>query len=375
MNDTEAKDYARRLVDKGIDPETAVEIARKAQQAQEPQQAAQDRSSDPTPAVPAKVDNAKKAPAQKRRSSATKKATTTSGSEKADKPRKQPTRADIALIDASAQIMETPPTGNDLAFNHGILCQVGLPRAKVEGGSFLRQSGDAWVHVQAGLLDEGKGPVQQPVPYGPLPRLALAWVSTYAVRHKAQEIPIGESAAEFMRLMGMEREGRRYSTLRTQMHALAACRLQMGFKGRTYNAQPIEHFDAWINDKDSDQRPLWPGTLSLSDSFYNILMERPVPLDNRALLALKGSALALDIYCWLAHRLHRIEGRPLVLHWRSIREQFAQEYTGKDPDKDFKKKFLPALHKVLMVYPDAKVKQVTGGLLLMASPPPVPYKA
>lgn len=49
MNDTEAKDYARRLVDKGIDPETAVEIARKAQQAQEPQQAAQDRSSDPTP--------------------------------------------------------------------------------------------------------------------------------------------------------------------------------------------------------------------------------------------------------------------------------------------------------------------------------------
>lgn len=373
MNDTEAKDYARRLVERGIDPETAVEIARKAQ---EPQQAAQDMSNAPTPTAPAKVDNAKKAPAQKRRSrsSATKKATATSGSEKAGKPRKQPTRADIALIDASAQIMETPPTGNDLAFNHGILCQVGLPRSKVDGGSFLRQSGDAWVHVQAGLLDEGKGPVQQPVPYGSLPRLALAWVSTYAVRHKAQEIPIGESAAEFMRLMGMEREGRRYSTLRTQMHALAACRLQMGFKGRTYNAQPIEHFDTWINDKDSDQRPLWPGTLSLSDSFYNVLMERPVPLDNRALLALKGSALALDIYCWLAHRLHRIEGRPLVLHWRSIREQFAQEYRGKNPDKDFKDAFLPQLHKVLMVYPDAKVKQVTGGLLLMASPPPVPYK-
>lgn len=374
MNDTEAKDYARRLVEKGIDPETAVEIARKAQQAQEPQQAAQEMSNAPAPAAPAKVDNAKKAPAQKRRSSATKKAPATSGSKKAAKPRKPPTRADIAIIDASARIMETPPTGNDLAFNHGILCQVGLPRAKVDGGSFLRQSGDAWVHVQAGLLDEGKGPVQQPVPYGPLPRLALAWLSTYAVRHKAQEIPIGESAAEFLRLMGMENTGRRYSALRTQMHALAACRLQMGFKGRTWNAQPVDHFDAWINNKDTGQRALWPGTLRLHDTFYNILMERPVPMDNRALLALKGSALALDIYCWLAHRLHRIEGRPVTLHWHSLREQFAQEYTGKNAEKDFKKKFMVALRNVLMVYPDARVKQVTGGLLLMPSPPPIPYK-
>lgn len=373
MNDTEAKDYARRLVDKGIDPETAVEIARKAQQAQEPQQAAQDRSSDPTPAAPAKVDNAKKAPAQKRRSSATKKAAA-SGSEKADKPRKQPTRADIALIDASARIMEAPPTGDDMAFNHGILCQVGLPRSKVNGTSFLRRSGDAWVHVQAGLLDEGSGPVEQPVPYGAMPRLALAWLSTYAVRHKTPEIHIGESAAEFLRLMGKDAQGARYKTLRTQMHALAACRLQMGFKGRTYSAQPVSQFDAWINDQESDQRPLWPGTLCLSADFYNILMESPVPLDNRALDALSGSALALDIYCWLAHRLHRIEGRPVTLHWRSIREQFAQEYQGKDADKDFKKRFLPALHNVLMVYPDAKVKQVTGGLLLMPSPPPVPYK-
>ncbi|EHM2496178.1 replication protein [Salmonella enterica subsp. enterica serovar Havana] len=322
-------------------------------------------SNAPTPAAPAKVDNAKKAPAQKRRSSATK---------KADKPRKQPTRADIALIDASAQIMETPPTGNDLAFNHGILCQVGLPRSKVDGSSFLRKSGDAWMSVQAGLLDEGKGPVQQPVPYGALPRLALAWMTTYAVRHKTAEIPIGESAAEFLRMMGKDKQGARYKTLRTQMHALAACRLQMGFKGRTWNAQPVEQFDAWINDKESEQRPLWPGTLRLSDSFYNILMESPVPLDNRALDALSGSALALDIYCWLAHRLHRIEGRPITLHWRSLREQFAQEYTGPEADKNFKDAFLPQFRKVQLVYPGARVKQVNGGLLLMPSPPPIPYK-
>ncbi len=294
-------------------------------------------------------------------------------------PKKPPethlTKAEAALVEASVKIMETPPTGNDLAFNHRILCQVGLPRSKVDGSSFLRKSGDAWMSVQAGLLDEGKGPVQQPVPYGALPRLALAWMTTYAVRHKTAEIPIGESAAEFLRMMGKnDDQGARYKALRTQMHALAACRLQMGFKGRTWNAQPVEQFDAWINDKESEQRPLWPGTLRLSDSFYNILMESPVPLDNRALNALSGSALALDIYCWLAHRLHRIEGRPITLHWRSLREQFAQEYTGPEADKNFKDAFLPQFRKVQLVYPDARVKQVNGGLLLMSSPPPIPYK-
>ena len=49
-------------------------------------------------------------------------------------------------------------------------------------------------------------------------------------------------------------------------------------------------------------------------------------------------------------------------------------YTGKDADKDFKKKFLPALRKVLAAYPQAKVQQVRGGVLLNGSPPPIPLK-
>jgi hypothetical protein len=47
----------------------------------------------------------------------------------------------------------------------------------------------------------------------------------------------------------------------------------------------------------------------LSEGYFNSLIDSAVLLDNRALMALKGSALALDVYAWLAHRLHRIEGR------------------------------------------------------------------
>lgn len=285
------------------------------------------------------------------------------------------THPENKLLDAATDIFSNPPDlAEDMAFTHAIFCQVGLPRSKVDGREFMRQSGAAWVNVQAGYLDEGKGPVQQSIPYGALPRLALAHVSTYAVRNKAKEIPIGESAAQFLDLMGMGNDGRRYASLRKQMHALAACRLQIGYKGRTFNGQAVEQFDAWLANRDTGQRALWPGLMVLSDHFYSSLIESAVPLDKRALHALKGSALALDVYAWLAHRLHRIEGRGVTLHWKSLREQFAQEYTGKDADKNFKDAFVPQLRKVLAVYPQAKVKQVTGGLLLLGSPPPIPFK-
>lgn len=285
-----------------------------------------------------------------------------------------PTPQEGKLLDIATEIYGSPTRGDDMAFTHAVFCQVGLPRSKVEGREFMRQSGAAWVNVQAGYLDEGQGPVQQPVPYGALPRLALAHLSTHAVRHKTREIPIGDSAAQFLDLMGMDTQGARYANLRRQMHALAACRLQLGYKGRTFNGQAIEQFDAWLVNKDLKQRALWPGLMVLTEHFYSSLLNGAVPLDLRALHMLRGSALALDVYAWLAYRLHRIEGRGVTLHWALLREQFAQEYTGKDADRNFKGAFLPQLRKVLAVYPQAKVKPVRGGLLLLGSPPPISYK-
>jgi len=177
------------------------------------------------------------------------------------------------LIKFGLSIASEPPGGDDMTFTHAVFCQVGLPRAKVSEREFVRQSGSVWLSVQAGFLDEGNGPVVQPIPYGAMPRrLALAWVSTYAKRHKTREIPIGDSAAEFLRLVGMDSQGNRYATLRKQMHALAACRLQLGYKGRTFNGQPVEQFDAWLGNRDARQRTLWPGIMLLSESYFQELV-------------------------------------------------------------------------------------------------------
>lgn len=297
-----------------------------------------------------------------------------------------PIRKTIAptLLDAAATIGTDAPSGSDIAYLHAILCQVGLPRGPkaIEGLTvFERMCGGAALRVTAGALWDGENLIQQPIPYGANPRLVLAWLNTQAVRTRSPVIPVGDSAAEFLRMLGKESTGGKNGTLtsfKKQIQALAACHMTLGFSaaGRayTYNGQPVKQFEAWIQPKDTLQRALWPGVVTFSEDYYNSLVEHAVPQDVRAMYALKGSALAMDIYAMLSERLHRISGRPITLHWKALRDQFGQEYRGVDPDKDFKAAFLPALKKVLSVYPKAKVERVTGGLLLYPSPPPIQYK-
>ncbi len=291
------------------------------------------------------------------------------------------TQREKALIGSGVAIETKPPTGDDISFMHSILCQVGLPRSKVDVLEFERVCGNVGLHVQAGKLWDGRKFVQQPIPYGPMPRLVMAYLNTYALRYKTPEIEVGNSASEFLRRLGKDAHGGKrgaYTTFRKQTQALAACRMTLGFsagaRAFTYDGKPIKQFEAWISNNDS-QGALWPGVVKFSDEYYQTLKGHGVPMDLRALMALKGSALAMDIYAMLADRLHRISSRrPPVLHWKNLREQFGQEYQGKNADKNFKRTFLPALQKVLVVYPEAKVKPVTGGILMMPSPPPIPYK-
>ena len=89
--------------------------------------------------------------------------------------------------------------------------------------------------------------------------------------------------------------------------------------------------------QDGEQRTLRPGSRELSPHFYETLRQHAVPLDYRALSALKHSALALDISTWLTHRLYCIrEVNGVRLSWENLRDQFDQEYSE---IKDFKREF------------------------------------
>ncbi len=283
----------------------------------------------------------------------------------------KPSKPIDKLLAVGELIRATAPTGDDLAFHHSLLCSLCLPRRAIPGREFLRQAGEGWLHVQAGVLDLCDGPALQPVPYGPASRLAVIWISTAARRSNSREVVIGHSAAQFLRMLGYDGQGLRYRTLRKQLNALAACRLQAGFRGQTVNETVIKRMNAWLPAAPS-QRATWPGSLVLDAEFFDALVQHSVPLDGRALHALRGSALTLDIYVWLAHRLHRLDHQPLWLPWRTVKLQFGCDYEGKHGHGDFCRSFKLALRRVLIVYPTAWVCVKRGGIELRQSEPPVP---
>lgn len=288
------------------------------------------------------------------------------------KPTKLP-RVVARLVAASERIAEAPPDRAD--FLHAVMCQVGMPRSRTAARLFDRASGAVKLRLEAGALFDGQRFVEQPLPYGPKPRLILVHMSSEAVRTRSREIEIGNSTAEFLRQLGLATEGRAYAMMRQQLMALAACRMTIGMaaggRARTVNAQPIERFEAWLHPT-GKQTVMWPGTLTLSHQFYNTMLEHAVPLDGRALAALAHSALGLDCYTWLAHRLHRVSAPGATLSWSNLRDQFGQEYA--DP-RDFKRAFRIAMREALAVYPEARVDEIDGGLTLRPSPPPVAQRS
>ena len=282
------------------------------------------------------------------------------------------------LLSAASEIATEPPRGKNIVFLHSTMCQLGLPRSHVEGMAFERKCGNKALQVTAGSLWNGERFVPQPIPYGSFPRLILPWINAAAKRLDSPEVPLGRSGRELLRTFGKDTSGGKkgaYTMLKRQMLAIVASRLMLGFnagqKAITRDGTPFEQIEAW--QVKGYQSLDWPQTITLCESYFKELTEHAVPLDWRALKALRGSALAMDVYTMLAERLHRITGRSLV-YWNNFYEQFGQEYQGKQPLEDFKRAFRQALRDALTVYPQARVMKVTGGLILLPSQPPVPYK-
>lgn len=284
----------------------------------------------------------------------------------------------LCRVVKAAEKIFLDPYPEQIDFLHAVLCQVGMPRKHVEGRIFERNNNAVSMILEAGRLYRRGRWVDMPLPYGTRPRLVMVYVSSEAIRTQSRTIEIGESIYEFLKRIGIEPSGGPrggYTMFTKQMEALAACRMTLGlsFPDRdiTVNTQPISRFEAWLVTH-GPERPLWPGVLDLSQEFFDTLTAHAVPLDHRALAALKHSALALDIYAWLANRLCRIKGpRGIILSWSNFKEQFGQEY--KDI-RNFKKAFLEALRQAHAVYPEAKLEQIPNGFLLKSSPPPIQKK-
>jgi len=246
------------------------------------------------------------------------------------------------------------------------LVQATMPHRQTEGVEFVRRNGQFELALMA--------PSRTGLPYGSIPRLLVAWVTSEAVRTGERELVLGDNLSQFMRELDMVPTGGRWGTvtrLREQMKRLFASSVTCTYDGgSSYAVENISVVDSarlWWDPKQPEQAALWESTLTLGERFFEEVSQRPVPIDMRALRALRRSPMALDIYCWLTYRMSYLRQRT-VIPWAALQMQFGADY-GRT--RDFRKKFVDQLRAVATLYPEAKIAALENGLELRPSPPHV----
>ena len=281
-------------------------------------------------------------------------------------------------IKTSVEIELEPP--EEISYQHTVFCQTSLPYRNPgkEVRIWERRQGNVGLRVEAGAAQLPDKPVwvDLPLPSGPRARLILCYLNAEAIKQQSPLIEIENSLTAFTRRLGLASKGQNINAIKNQLSALSASTMRLGFtygdRSVTIKQDIVRGFDLWF-PKNERQRVLWPATVQLSDQYFNSLVNHAVPLDERALGALSHSALALDIYSWLAQRLHRIpQGEQQFIKWASIKDyHFGQGYGRMD---NFKRVFRVAMKQVLVQYQVANVEEDRHGLTLRNSAPPVPKK-
>lgn len=280
------------------------------------------------------------------------------------------------LLDAGTEIRSDG--GTDLDFLHAALCGVFLPyRDPGTADSWERRSGAAALRLEAGaILDPATMQFRKMgLPFGTRARLIVIHLCGEGVRTGSATIEVEDSLTAYVRRLGLSTDGRAVRAVKEQLGRLSAATVRLGYlhdgRATQFNAQFISGLDLWA-PSDARQRILWPSTIRLSDEFFADVQRHAVPLDHRAIGALANSAAGLDAYVWLASRLWRVpERKPQKISWAALHGQFGGGFSRV---RKFRETFMETLHRVLSVYPGARVTGDEAGLTLHHSRPPVAPK-
>lgn len=273
--------------------------------------------------------------------------------------------------------VELTEQDNSLLFQHSVFCQTSLPYRNPGDDVRLwqRAQGTTFLEIEAGRLFHPtlKHSVPIGLPWGPKPRLILAHLNAEALQQDSPVIEIDNSLTAFVKRIRGFKHGREIKVFKDQLNRLCAARVMLALsqsetRARQMDTKIIEGFEIWFT-KDERQRILWPTTIQFSQPYFESLQQHAVPLNEIDLAALAHSALAIDLYSWLAQRLHRINpNRSAFVQWPALKQQFGPDYTLME---NFKKKFRVALRQVQCRYKTARFELDGYGMRLFNSPPPV----
>ncbi len=277
-------------------------------------------------------------------------------------------KSEIVCLEAAHAVMTDEEMDIDIA--HAGFAMASLPHRRTKEAVWEKDGGPIKLLVESGL-DSNKIPVG--IPYGAIARMILLYLQTQAVKTRSREVELGSSMNAWLTTMRVPIGGRTYKSVREQASRISRCRLT--FFERTATAEFIRN-GAFVRDailpldpsKDG-QASLWQESVRLDEGFYQSLIDHPLPLREAAIQEISGKSLAIDLYMWLAYRLH-VLNKPVTVTWGALRNQFGPEYSVV---RFFRRDVAPQLQLALAVYPEARLDiDERKGITLHPSPPPVP---
>jgi len=264
------------------------------------------------------------------------------------------------LIEASVNIAENPDEA-ETAFMARQLVQATLPHSNPgDVPVWSRRNGDLILSIQPGF-EQGKS---LGIPYGTIPRLLLFWITTNAVQKRERRLELGNSLAEFMGNLDLIPSGGQWGTihrLRKQMKSLFTARMSFDYtkknKSSWLNMDIAPMGELWWDYKKPMQGNFWQSWIELGEKFYESIIAAPIPVDMRALKAIKRSPLALDLYAWLSYRtfIAAKKGKNQFISWHNLEKQLGCNYQN---TRHFKVKVRQAIRKIELVYPELLVAEI-----------------
>lgn len=284
-------------------------------------------------------------------------------------------KADLArpVVEAAAGYLSE--ADGEVGFFYSGWAQAALPHRRLADDAIWQVETDrVSLIVQPGLRAvPGSAPVYVGVPYGSRARLILLYLQTEALRTNSREVELGASLHAWLKRLEIPIGGKSMRDVREQAERISRCRMtfQISQGGRTGLLNQHLLDNAMFIEDGEAQQSMFIETARLSETFFEQLRKHPVPVEEAAVKQIANNSVALDVYCWLAYRLHSLEASRKV-PWKTLHAQFGR---GTAQIFHFKPTFRQALELALSVYPDARVAMDEQGVTLKPSRPPVAPKA
>ena len=254
---------------------------------------------------------------------------------------------------------------------HAGFAMTALPHKRTDALDWVRDGPDIRLRIESGKNHDG---VVAGIPFGYVARLILLYLQTEAIKTRSREVELGRSMHSWLKAMGLNSGGKGYEGVREQSRRLSLCRLTFYRLTDTGEAVLNGGFvrEAILPNRDAgNQLSLWRETVVLDEVFYESLVRHPLPIRESAIRAMSGRSMAIDLYVWLAYRLHHLT-KPTRVPWPAVYRQFG---AGFALPRQFKVHARSALALALAAYPEASVRVDDEALTLMPSPAPVPERA